>query len=159
MNGTDLWRQDVGRRVLVCVLTVFLLGTTLCLYFRDTMSDCDMQPNYRFNDILLPGQNWVTDQPANARGQRMRKRGRWGGALLRLRRRNLRSPLPSMFLSNVRSLCNKTDEFLCNLQTKRDYKVCCIFCFTDTWLDATIPDSAVQSRRTNHLQKWPISWR
>ena len=61
-----------------------------------------------------------------------------------LRRRNLRPPLPSMFLSNVRSLRNKTDEFLCNLQTNRDYKHCSIFCFTETWLDATIPDSAVQ---------------
>ena len=49
-----------------------------------------------------------------------------------------------MILSNVRSLRNKTDEFLCNLQTKRDYKDCCIFCFSETWLDATIPDSAVQ---------------
>ena len=85
------------------------------------MSECDMQPNYRFNDIVLPGQNWVTDQPANAPGQRVRKRGSRGGALLRLLRGNLRPPLPSMFLSNVRSLRNKTDEFLCNLQTKRDY--------------------------------------
>ena len=49
-----------------------------------------MQPNCRFNDILLPGQNWVTDHPATVRGQRVRKRGRRGGALLRLRRRNLR---------------------------------------------------------------------
>ena len=49
-----------------------------------------------------------------------------------------------MLLSNVRSLRNKTDEFLCNLQIKRDYKDCSIFCFTETCLDATIPDSAVQ---------------
>ena len=38
----------------------------------------------------------------------------------------------------------KTDEFLCNIQTKRDYKDSSIFCFTETWLDATIPGSAVQ---------------
>ena len=69
------------------------------LHIRDTMRECDMQPNYRFNDIVLPGQNWVTDQPANARGQGVRKR-------------------------------NKTGEFLCNLQTQRDYKDCCIVCFT-----------------------------
>ena len=114
------------------------------LHIRDTMSECDMQPNYRFNDIVLPGQNWVADQPANARGQRVRKRGRRGGVLLRLGRQNLRTRLLSMFLSNVRSLRNKTDEFLCNLQTKRGYKDCSIFCFTETWLDATIPDSALQ---------------
>ena len=46
------------------------------------MSECDLQPNYRFNDILLLDQNWVTDQPANARGQRERKRGRRGGVML-----------------------------------------------------------------------------
>ena len=108
------------------------------LHIRDTMNECDMQPNYCFNDILLSGQNWVSDQPANARGQRVRKRGRRGGAL------NLRPSLPSMFLLNVRSLRNKTDEFLCNLQTKRDYNDCSIVCLTETWLDATIPDSAVQ---------------
>ncbi|KAK2173828.1 hypothetical protein NP493_848g03082 [Ridgeia piscesae] len=49
-----------------------------------------------------------------------------------------------MSLSNVRSFRKKTSEFLCNLQTKRDYKDCSIFCFTETWLDATIPDSTVQ---------------
>ena len=86
---------------LVCVVTVFLVGRTLCvhqydrdvlLHIRDTMSECDMQPNFRFNDIVLPGQNWVTNQPANARGQRVRKRSKRGEALLRLRRRNLRRP-------------------------------------------------------------------
>ena len=73
---------------LVCVVTVFLVGRTLCvhqydrdvlLHIRDTTSECNMQPNYRFNDIVLPGQNWVTDQPA--RGQRVRKRGRRGNAI------------------------------------------------------------------------------
>ena len=49
-----------------------------------------------------------------------------------------------MFLSNVRSLCNKTDEFLCNLQTNRHYKDDSVFSFTETWLEATIPDSVVQ---------------
>ena len=62
----------LGVVFLVCVVTVFLVGRTLCvhqydrdvlLHIRDTMSECDMQPNYRFNDIVLPGQNWVTGQP------------------------------------------------------------------------------------------------
>ena len=34
------------------------------------MSEYDMQPN-----ILIPGQNWVTEKPANAHGQRVHKRG------------------------------------------------------------------------------------
>ena len=36
----------------------------------------------------------------------------------------------------------KTDEFLSNIQTKRDYRRCSIICFRETWLDATIPDAA-----------------
>ncbi|KAK2191798.1 hypothetical protein NP493_45g04043 [Ridgeia piscesae] len=32
-----------------------------------------------------------------------------------------------MFLSNVRSLCNKTDEFLCNLQIKETTKFAVYF--------------------------------
>ena len=134
----------------------------MCLhqYDRDVplhirMSECDMQPNYHFIGILLPGRIRVTDQPGNPRGQRMPKRGRRGGAVLRLLRRNVRPPLPSMFLSNVRSLCNKTDEFPCILQTKRDYKDYSILCFTETWLDATIPDSAVHPPppQSHQLQK------
>ena len=66
----------------------------ILLHTRDTMSECDMQSNNRFSDFLLPGQNWVTDQPASARGRRMRKGGRRGGALLRLRPRNLPPPPP-----------------------------------------------------------------
>ena len=31
-NSADLWRQDAGRRVLVCVVTVFLVGRTLCVH-------------------------------------------------------------------------------------------------------------------------------
>ena len=54
----------LGVVFLVGVVTVFLVGRTLCvhqydrdvlLHIRDTMSECDMQPNYRFNGIVLPG--------------------------------------------------------------------------------------------------------
>ena len=115
------------------VLCMHQYDRDVLLHIRDTMNECDMQPNYRFNDIVFPGRKWVTDQPANARCHRVRKRDRRGGALFRL---NLLAPLPSMYLSNVISLRNKTYEFLCNLQTKRNYKDCSIFYFTETWLDA-----------------------
>ena len=59
-----------------------------------------MQRNYRFNDILLPGQNWSTDQPANASGQRVRKRDRPGGA------RTLRYPRTfGLYASRPTSSC------------------------------------------------------
>ena len=53
------------------LLNVFLVGRTLCLLqydrdvllrIRDSLSECDMQLIYRFNDILLSSQNWVTDR-------------------------------------------------------------------------------------------------
>ena len=76
--------------------------------------------------------------------RRVRKRGRRGGALSRLRQRCFRPPLPSMFVSNIQSLPNKIDELTCNIQTKRDYRDCSVYCFSETWLNADIPDSAVQ---------------
>ena len=39
-----------------------------------------------------------------------RRRGKRAGALVRLRQRGLRTALPGIFLSNVRSLCNKLDK-------------------------------------------------
>ena len=46
-----------------------------------------------------------------------RKRGRRGGVRERLRRRNNRPPLPSIILSNVRSLTPKLDELRVNLKS------------------------------------------
>ena len=67
----------------------------------------------------------------------LRKRGRRAG--MPLRRRGARPPLPSVFLSNVRSLKNKTDELLSLINTRRDYKECSVYCFTETRLDPDIP--------------------
>ena len=43
--------------------------------------------------------------------KRRRRRGKRAGALVRLRRRGARTALPGIFLSNVRLLSNKLDEF------------------------------------------------
>ena len=95
------------------------------------MSECDMQPIYRINDILLPRQNWVTDQSANARGcvNRVDEVQPCGGYAVEIY-------LPGCQLY----FC----WLLCNVQTKRDLKDCSVFCFTETWLDPTIQESAVQ---------------
>ena len=73
-----------------------------------------------------------------------RRRGRRAGALVKFRRRDLRPPLPCVFLSNVRSLKNKADELFFLIQSNGDFKDCSAFCFTETWLDPSIPDPAVQ---------------
>lgn len=62
------------------------------------------------------------------RRQQLRKRGRRGGARQRLRKRGNRPPLPSMILSNTRSLRNKMDEFW--ISTKDALSTACpVLCF------------------------------
>ncbi|KAL0149831.1 hypothetical protein M9458_054879 [Cirrhinus mrigala] len=55
----------------------------------------------------------------------------------RLRANPTRPALPTLMLSDVRSLENKLDE----IQLSRD---CCVFVFTETWLNNKTPDSAIQ---------------
>ncbi|KAK3533173.1 hypothetical protein QTP70_012426 [Hemibagrus guttatus] len=73
-----------------------------------------------------------------------RRRGKRSGVLVRLRRRGLRTALPGIFLSNVRSLCNKMDELTLQMNKNKDFPTSCVLCFTETWLCDLIPDSALQ---------------
>ncbi|KAK7485649.1 hypothetical protein BaRGS_00023098 [Batillaria attramentaria] len=43
-----------------------------------------------------------------------------------VRRQNFRPALLSLFLANIRLLKNKSDELLCLLETRRDFKDCCV---------------------------------
>ena len=74
---------------------------------------------------------------------KQRKRGKRAGALVRFRRRISRPPLPSIFLSNLRSINNKTDELFYLISNFRDYRDCSIFCFTETWLENDTPNSSM----------------
>ena len=56
-----------------------------------------------------------------------RRRGKRTGALVRLRQRGHRTPLPGLFLSNVGSLCNKMDELQLLMGEKQ--RLFFIFCF------------------------------
>ena len=62
----------------------------------------------------------------------------------RFRRRANRPPLPAIILSNVRSIKNKDDELLYQLKTKIEYREASVFCFTETWIDSSTPDTAVR---------------
>uniref|UniRef100_A0A8K9UYS7 Reverse transcriptase domain-containing protein n=1 Tax=Oncorhynchus mykiss TaxID=8022 RepID=A0A8K9UYS7_ONCMY len=66
--------------------------------------------------------------------KRLRKRGKRGGLLVRLRRRAQRAPLPSILLANVQSLDNKVDEIRARVAFQRDIRDCNVLCFTETWL-------------------------
>ncbi|KAK3531919.1 hypothetical protein QTP70_034420, partial [Hemibagrus guttatus] len=73
-----------------------------------------------------------------------RRRGKRSGVLVWLRRHGLRTALPGIFLSNVRSLCNKMDKLTLQMNKNRDFPTSCVLCFTETWLCDLIPDSALQ---------------
>ncbi len=81
------------------------------------------------------------------RCERGRKRGKRGGIRARLRANPTRPALPTLVLSNVRSLENKLDLIQLSRSTQHEAKDCCVFVFTETWLNDNIPDSAIQLNR------------
>lgn len=84
--------------------------------------------------------------------QRPRKRGRRGGVRQRLRKRGSRPPLPSMILSNVRSLSNKMDELRTLTRGCFEYRESCIMLFTETWLHPEIPDGLIEIEGFSHIR-------
>ncbi len=73
-----------------------------------------------------------------------RKRGKRAGVLVRLRRRPLRPPLPTILLANVQSLDNKLCELRARISYQWETRDCCIICLTETWMSAVVPDSAIE---------------
>ncbi len=69
------------------------------------------------------------------------RRGKQAGALVKLRQ--LRTPLPSIHLANLRSLPNKTDKLLLLSRTSKDFSNSSALCFTENWLNDAITDSAL----------------
>ena len=63
-----------------------------------------------------------------------KKRGSRGGARERLNKRGSRHPLPTITLSNVRALQNKTDELTALVRFDGDFRRSSLMCFTETWL-------------------------
>ncbi len=78
------------------------------------------------------------------RCERGRKRGKRGGIRARLRANPTRPALPTLMLSNLRSLENKLDLIQLTRSTQHEARDCCVFVFTETWLNDNIPDSAIQ---------------
>ncbi len=79
--------------------------------------------------------------------ERGRKHGKRGGIRARLRANPTRPALPTFMLSNVRSLENKLDLIQLSQSTQHEARDCCVFVFTETWLNDNIPDSAIQLNR------------
>ncbi|KAK0153976.1 hypothetical protein N1851_003943 [Merluccius polli] len=78
---------------------------------------------------------------------RRQKRGKCGGIQARLAANPHKPALPSIVLANVRSLDNKLDELHLLRSSQQTVRECCVFVFTETWLNNNIPDSAIQLDR------------
>ncbi|KAK2912264.1 hypothetical protein Q8A73_006377 [Channa argus] len=78
------------------------------------------------------------------RCSRKRKRSKRAGVRARLNANPSRPALPSILLSNVCSLDNKLDYIRLQRTTRREFRDCCIFVFTETWLSDRVPEAAIQ---------------
>ena len=77
------------------------------------------------------------------------KRGKRAGIKARLKANPTRPAVPTVLLSNVRSLENKLDELRLLRGSRRVWRDCCLFIFTESWLHVNIPDEAVQLEGTS----------
>lgn len=95
----------------------------------------------------LPGSPWIvvgSRRRRRRRRERKQKRGRRSGVMLRLRKQPHKPSLPSLYLSNARSLVHKTDDLELQLAGNRYVRDCCVLIITETWLHPRIPDASIQ---------------
>lgn len=105
-------------------------------------------------DILVeiarsPSSLWITIPVGRWRRRhkaRKQKRGYSSGVLARLRKESVKPPLPSIFLSNSISLVNKMEVLRLQVTTHDITKDSCVILITESWLHASILDSAFQLR-------------
>ncbi|KAI4897621.1 hypothetical protein NFI96_030293 [Prochilodus magdalenae] len=83
-------------------------------------------------------------QGKRKRCERRLKRGKQARMLARLKANTDRPPIPSLFLSNVRSLDNKLDLLRLRMSVSDEMRNCAVICLTETWLNDSMPDSAFQ---------------
>lgn len=94
---------------------------------------------------------WQQQVPRRHR-ERRQKRGCCAGALARVRKQQFKPLLPSIFLTNARSIVHKIDDLELLLETNYSVRNCCV---TKTWLNDRIPDATVQlaGRTTHHFDR------
>ncbi len=78
------------------------------------------------------------------RRERKQKRGKRGGIRARLAANPHKPAIPTILLANLRSLDNKLDYIRLLRSTQRTVRDCCVFVFTETWLNNSVPDCAIQ---------------
>ncbi len=128
------------------VFPVFCYSNTIS-FTRDDLLNIrqntpqNLLPDFDYSDVLLD--IVVGGAVALVKHFRRRRRGKRAGALVKLRQRGFRTALPSIHLANLRSLPNKTVKLLLLSWTNKDFSNSAALCFTETWLNDAIPDSAL----------------
>ncbi len=114
------------------VFPVFCFSSTIS-FTRDELLNIrqntpqNLLPDFDYSDALLD--IIVGGAAVLFRRYRSRRRGKRAGALVKLRQRGLRTPLPSIHLANLRSLPNKTNELLLLSRTNKDFSNSAALCF------------------------------
>ena len=145
----------------MCVYMLFCIRSTFCAennysrqdhlklgvcWEQSVSSDFLHSHNIPPDIARCPGSSWITIPAGRRRRRRERKqkRGCRASALARLRRQPHKPPLPSIVLTNARSLANKMDELRLQVATNTTIRESCILLITETWLHSLIADSAIQ---------------
>ena len=97
---------------------------------KETSQYCKHHPI----DIDLPPE---IKKPYRARGKR-------AGLRVKLRKRKNKPYVPSVIFGNVRSLHGKIDDLRINCRHLFEYREACVIGVTETWLNCSIPDSALE---------------
>lgn len=109
----------------------------------------DFHNNHNMPDepARLPDSPWIvvgSGKRCRRRRERNQKPGRRSGLLLRLKSNPHKPPLPSQYLTNARSIPNRTDDLDLQLTGNRSVRDCCVLIITETWFHPKIPDASMQ---------------
>ena len=142
---------------LIIVLIIVCLLALMCPalaqhYSRAELLDINRELHRLSSEIFipppkihsLPRETSASTGRQRRRCERKQKRGKQAGVQARLKANPSKPPLPSIFLANVSSIRNKLDEIRLRLTAQKTLTSCCCMIFTETWLDRTTPDAAIE---------------
>ena len=147
------WRLSSFCELMFIYLTILLVFRTETHYW--IYQSCkNLVLDHPFNFEQLPpeliqslrpdGQFLPTGKARGRRRDRRQRRGKRGGVRTKLRLNPHRTALPSIFLTNVRSLFNKLNELKIWTLTQKSLMDCNVMFFTETWLNNDIPTSVME---------------
>ncbi len=126
---------------------------SFCCFSRTTFFELNSAHAEELRDLGLLRRPTPSPTPTTAsrpqrrrykRRERKQKRGKRGGIRARLAANPHKPAIPTIVLANVRSLDNKLDYIRLLRSTQRTVRDCCVFVFTETWLNNSVPDCAIQ---------------